>query len=72
MSLARRSFHHALLGLALAGALPGCKLVPRAPGPPPGEPAPDFTLPSHDGQTVSLAGLRKLGPAVVVFYRGFW
>lgn len=34
--------------------------------------APDFELASHLGGTVSLDGMLKRGPAVVVFYRGFW
>lgn len=39
-------------------------------GPPtmlqPGSPAPDFTLPAHDGSTVSLSGLR--GKRVVLWF----
>jgi len=34
--------------------------------------APAFTLPAHTGENVSLADLTKNGPAVIVFYRGFW
>ncbi|HEY3817606.1 MAG TPA: hypothetical protein VGL81_10565 [Polyangiaceae bacterium] len=34
--------------------------------------AADFTLPDHSGGTVSLAALTAKGPAVLVFYRGFW
>lgn len=34
--------------------------------------APAFTLPSHDGRTVSLSELLARGPALVVFYRGHW
>lgn len=36
------------------------------------EAAPAFTLPSHDGRTVSLSDLLARGPALVVFYRGHW
>jgi hypothetical protein len=38
----------------------------------PGQPAPDFTLPSAAGATVRLADLRARGPVVVSFYRGRW
>jgi hypothetical protein len=34
--------------------------------------APDFSLSSHTGDKVSLADMLARGPAVVVFYRGFW
>lgn len=34
--------------------------------------APDFSLPDQNGATVTLASLTARGPAVVVFYRGFW
>ena len=37
-----------------------------------GQAAPDFTLPSADGQSVSLAELRARGPVVLSFYRGRW
>ncbi|MGI9013097.1 MAG: thioredoxin-dependent thiol peroxidase [Phycisphaerales bacterium] len=33
----------------------------------PGQPAPDFTLPAHDGSTVSLRDLRG-APVVIYFY----
>jgi peroxiredoxin Q/BCP len=36
---------------------------------PPGTPAPDFTLPDHNGRMVSLAGLRGRN-VVLVFYPG--
>lgn len=36
-----------------------------------GEPAPDFTLPSGPGETLSLGELRGR-PAVLVFYPGDW
>ena len=36
------------------------------------EAAPAFTLPAHDGRTVSLSDLLARGPALVVFYRGHW
>jgi peroxiredoxin len=34
--------------------------------------APDFELPDARGGSVTLAGLRREGPVVVVFYRGAW
>lgn len=37
-----------------------------------GQAAPDFELTSINGQSVSLASMRKDGPVVVVFYRGDW
>ena len=37
-----------------------------------GQPAPDFTLPDVDGQSVGLAALRARGPVVLSFYRGRW
>jgi hypothetical protein len=64
----------AAVGLAAAalsvGSL-GCLAV-RSPGPPEQAPAPPFALQDHRGRTVSLKELTAEGPAVVVFYRGFW
>ena len=37
-----------------------------------GDRAPDFTLESHTGGTVKLSKALERGPAVVVFYRGYW
>ena len=34
--------------------------------------APAFSLPSHEGHTVSLAGELAHGPVALVFYRGYW
>ena len=34
--------------------------------------APDFTLESDQGQPISLGSLLRDGPAVLVFYRGYW
>lgn len=39
---------------------------------PQGAAAPSFTLKSHLGADVSLESLTASGPAVIVFYRGFW
>ena len=35
-------------------------------------PAPDFALSDEAGRTTTLAGLTAHGPAVLVFYRGYW
>ncbi|WP_326602261.1 peroxiredoxin-like family protein [Streptomyces sp. NBC_01800] len=37
-----------------------------------GKQAPDFTLPSAVGETVTLKGLLAQGPVVLTFYRGAW
>jgi peroxiredoxin len=34
--------------------------------------APDFSLPSSTGRKVTLADALAHGPAVLVFYRGYW
>jgi len=36
------------------------------------ETAPQFTLQSADGTEFSLDGVLAKGPAVLVFYRGYW
>lgn len=52
------------------GAL-GC-LSTRGPSVPVEAPAPEFTLTDQQAREVSLSSLLRDGPAVVVFYRGFW
>jgi hypothetical protein len=47
-------------------------LVTRGPGDVQGGIAADFALPDATGKTVTLASLTAQGPAVLVFYRGFW
>ena len=37
-----------------------------------GEVAPDFTLPDHNGQKITLSDARDKSPVVLVFYRGYW
>ena len=37
-----------------------------------GRPAPDFTLESKDGGTVTLSSFRGRKDVVLVFYRGHW
>lgn len=34
--------------------------------------APDFRATDQNGKNIRLSGLRKKGPVVVVFYRGYW
>lgn len=34
--------------------------------------APDFSLPDQTGKEVTLDSLLDKGPAVLVFYRGYW
>lgn len=60
-----------LFGAAASVGAVGC-LSTRGPAVPQGAPAPDFSLKSHLGTTVTLDSLIASGPAVVVFYRGFW
>jgi peroxiredoxin len=50
----------------------GCALHTRGPTVALQATAPDFTLKSHEGKDVSLQSLLRDGPAVLVFYRGFW
>ena len=40
--------------------------------PVPGAAAPPFQLPDVDGRPVSLQELHREGPALIVFYRGWW
>jgi peroxiredoxin len=58
------------LAMALTG-ISGC-LSPVGPDRPKGTPAPNFVASSHLGERMSLAELTAEGPAVLVFYRGFW
>jgi peroxiredoxin len=37
-----------------------------------GDKAPDFSLPNPDGKPVTLKEYTSRGPAVVIFYRGYW
>jgi cytochrome oxidase Cu insertion factor (SCO1/SenC/PrrC family) len=37
-----------------------------------GDIAPDFTLTDQDGRKVTLSEARRIGPVVLVFYRGYW
>lgn len=68
----RASRRLVLLGIAALAVAAGCNLKTRGPALPTAAPAPAFSLPSHTGETVTLASLTQKGPAVVVFYRGYW
>ena len=63
-------------GVALTALLTVC--VTCAPIRPRDEPlttersAPDFLLPDQNGATVTLAALLANGPAIIIFYRGYW
>ncbi len=72
MSFLRAPRRLFLLGAALLAFAAGCNLKTRGPAPPVEAAAPAFSLPSHTGETVTLAGLTQKGPAIVVFYRGHW
>jgi len=68
-----KTSRRALLSVALfATFAAGCGLKTRGPAPPERAQAPAFALPSHTGKTVTLADLTKKGPAILVFYRGYW
>jgi cytochrome oxidase Cu insertion factor (SCO1/SenC/PrrC family) len=47
-------------------------IATRGPGAIANSVAADFTLADANGASVSLASLTARGPAVIVFYRGFW
>jgi hypothetical protein len=47
-------------------------IATRGPGDVQGGIAADFSLPDTSGTTVTLASLTARGPAVLVFYRGYW
>lgn len=38
----------------------------------PGDAAPEFSLPDHEGHPIHSAELLKNGPLVIGFYRGVW
>ncbi|HEY1695958.1 MAG TPA: hypothetical protein VGG39_27515 [Polyangiaceae bacterium] len=65
------------VGLVTVLAVLGYVLVHRAiatrgPGQVKGGTAADFALPDATGKTTTLAALTAQGPAVLVFYRGYW
>ncbi|MBK7399595.1 MAG: hypothetical protein IPJ34_25890 [Myxococcales bacterium] len=72
-SVPRRRF--LALGVALSiGVVAGCGyyVSTRGPGSVGQGVAPAFSLPDQNGTPTTLAGLLANGPAVLVFYRGFW
>ncbi len=67
--------HHRLsrrLCLCLPLLCACARLEPRNAGPSAKAKAPPFDLLGHDGKRYSLAKLIERGPALVLFYRGFW
>jgi hypothetical protein len=71
----RRALQLIALGLAIFAGLAVLaihrRLVPRGPGVVTSIAA-DFSLPDDTGKVVPLASLLAHGPAVLVFYRGYW
>ena len=65
----RRQFVSAMLALLLV-RFP--KLETQTPSIALKEESPDFALENHAGEEVTLDSLLVNGPAVVVFYRGYW
>ena len=61
-----------VMGFALATAAAAPQARSRTTPVAVGETAPDFTLESHLGGTVTLSKALERGPVVVVFYRGHW
>ena len=60
-----------LLGL-FAYMFFGLATLPKAPSLARLETAPEFTLPDHTGDSVSLSEARAAGPVLLVFFRGHW
>jgi hypothetical protein len=50
----------------------GTFVRPRGEPLPVRETAPEFSLQSQNGETVSLPEILKQGPVLIVFYRGHW
>jgi hypothetical protein len=74
MTLDRRRWLSMIAAIGVGGAVlatAGC-LKTRGPSLALDAPAPKFNLKSNDGRDVELRRLVANGPAVVVFYRGFW
>ncbi len=61
--------------LWIAMAVPGFVVLTRLPAPSDVvglRQVADFTLTNHQGQPVTLSDVTATGPALLVFYRGFW
>ena len=58
--------------LMLPLLIAGCALHTRTTPSKQQDLAPDFNLTDHTGKTWHLAEVLKDGPAVVIFYRGYW
>ncbi len=58
------------LAVVLSGCLPTIKTRSKAQEN--AAEAPGFSLPDHEGTLHTLAELLADGPAIVVFYRGYW
>lgn len=75
MTIPRRTLFAQLAALSVLATTTllatGC-LRTRGPSLPLAATAPDFVLKSHEGKDVSLSTMLKDGPAVLVFYRGYW
>lgn len=59
-----------LVSLIVLGVGPACRIRSSSTPLDVDQRAPDFTLPNHTGQQVSLSSLTEAGPAVLVFNRG--
>ena len=77
MSTRKRAVRNLILGVVVA-VVAGCGLYNIFWTPTDGKSpeaqmsAPEFSLSDHVGKTHALKGLLNSGPAVVVFYRGYW
>ncbi len=75
----RRIWLRVLLGVGVLVVLLGTyeyffqyRLATRNPGTVAKGAAPDFSLTDETGRTETLASATAHGPAVLVFYRGYW
>lgn len=62
----------ALLAIGLTLCAAGCALHTTSRSLEIGMKTPDFELEDHEGKRWSLTEMRADGPAVVLFYRGYW
>ena len=59
-------------GVLVGAMIPGCALHTRSAVVEVGDKAPDFDLSDAEGTHWRLADMVSDGPAVVMFYRGYW